>query len=164
MKKYDKRYYKENAVVTYIMNKDSLLLINKKRGLGAGKVNVPGGHIEDGETPFEAAYRESLEEVSLKVEDLVLVGKLYFKFLDGLTMMGWVFKTDNYTGEPKESDEADPFWCNTATIPFNNMWADDIVWIPEMLKGRFFRGYFEFDEDIMLKRVVEFYDSYEEFI
>jgi len=164
LKKYDKRYYKENAVVTYIMNKDSLLLINKKRGLGAGKVNVPGGHIEDGETPFEAAYRESLEEVSLKVEDLVLVGKLYFKFLDGLTMMGWVFKTDNYTGEPKESDEADPFWCNTATIPFNNMWADDIVWIPEMLKGRFFRGYFEFDEDIMLKRVVEFYDSYEEFI
>ena len=43
-----------------------LLLIRKQRGLGAGKLVGPGGKVEDGETPREAARREVREE--LRVE------------------------------------------------------------------------------------------------
>lgn len=163
MIKYDKMKYKEEAVVSYIFDKKNLLLIEKKRGLGAGKINVPGGHIEIGETATEAAIRETLEEVFLKIEDLHLVGFLYFKFSNGLTMKGHVFKTNTYSGIAKESDEAKPFWHPINHIPYDKMWKDDEIWIPEMLKGRYFRGYFEFDDDTMLKREVEFYDSLDEF-
>ena len=42
----------KHAVITYIFSGDKVLLIHKKRGLGAGKVNAPGGHIEPGETEY----------------------------------------------------------------------------------------------------------------
>jgi hypothetical protein len=37
---------------------DEVLLIRKKRGLGAGKINGPGGRLEPGETPRACAIRE----------------------------------------------------------------------------------------------------------
>lgn len=163
MNKYDRMCYQKHAVVTYILEEDRILLIEKKRGLGAGKINVPGGHIEDGETPIEAAIRETKEEVNLEVSALEFSGYLYFHFTDGLTMKGYVYRTDRYSGEMKESDEAKPFWCNRDEIPYKKMWEDDEVWIPEMLKGRLFRAFFHFDGDKMIRREVEFYDSIDEF-
>lgn len=163
MKQYDEMTYKKHAVVTYILNRDRVLLIEKKRGLGAGKINVPGGHIEEGETPEEAAVRETREEVHLHVEELEFVGYLYFHFTNGLTMKGYVYKTEHYTGEMQETVEAKPFWCPTENIPYKKMWEDDEVWIPEMLKGRLFRAFFHFDDDQMIRREVEFYESIEEF-
>lgn len=159
MNKYDEIKYQKKAVVAYIFHDDNVLLIEKKRGLGAGKINVPGGHIEPGESPYEAAVRETKEEVDLDIDELEHVGYLYFKFTDGLTMKGWVYKTIKYHGIAKETDEAKPFWCKSEDIPYDKMWEDDIVWIPEMIKGRYFRGYFEFDGDKMIRREVEFYES-----
>lgn len=163
MIKYDKMKFQKEAVISYIFYKKDVLLIEKKRGLGAGKINVPGGHIELGESPYEAAIRETKEEVSLDTDSLELMGNLYFKFSDGLTMKGWVYRTNSFTGTPTESDEAKPFWNPISNIPYDKMWEDDIVWLPKMLSGRYFRGYFEFDNDLMLKRKIEFYDSKREF-
>jgi 8-oxo-dGTP diphosphatase len=46
------------ATLLFIIEGDRILLIEKKRGLGSGKVNAPGGRLEPGETAFEAAIRE----------------------------------------------------------------------------------------------------------
>jgi ADP-ribose pyrophosphatase YjhB (NUDIX family) len=47
-----------------------LLLIGRREGShGAGSYSVPGGHLEHGETPVQAARREILEEVGLTLED-----------------------------------------------------------------------------------------------
>lgn len=154
----------KEAVVTYIINKSQLLLIEKKRGLGAGKINVPGGHIEVGETPLQAAIRETKEEVNLDISNLELMGLLHFKFTDGLELKGWVYRCYDFTGIPTESDEAKPFWNDLDKIPYNLMWEDDEIWLPEMLKGRYFNGYFEFDKDEMLTRKISFFDSVDEFI
>ncbi len=54
---------KDRAVLTFIRCEGRLLLIVKKRGLGQGKVNAPGGRLEPGETPEQAAVRETREEV-----------------------------------------------------------------------------------------------------
>lgn len=153
----------KKAVVTYITEENRVLLMHKKRGLGQGKVNVPGGHIEPGETPVEAAVRETEEEVHLTTRDLKLMGLLHFQFTDGLKMKGWVYHTEIFSGKARETEEADPFWCDIKDIPYDKMWEDDIYWLPEMLKKRFFRAYFIFDGDKMTERKIYFYESEDEF-
>lgn len=146
----------EDAVITYIQRKNEVLLIHKKTGLGAGKVNAPGGHIEDGETALEAAIRETEEEVGLITDNLQYSGELYFHFLDGLRLKGTVYLCSEFSGRLIETDEALPFWCTIQEIPWERMWEDDIHWLPRALKGEKFSGKFIFDKDTMVDREIVF--------
>ena len=56
----------EHGTLLYIFDAGRVLLIKKKRGLGAGKINGPGGRIENNETAVECALRETREEVGLR--------------------------------------------------------------------------------------------------
>jgi len=140
----------ETAVLTYLFDKDKVLLINKRTGLGKGLVNAPGGHIEDGETASEAAMREITEETGLSVPSVTYKGRLNFQFIDGLKMRGYVFFADQYSGNLCETDEAEPFWCDINALPFDKMWADDALWIPLALEGKEFDGQFIFDGENMI--------------
>lgn len=44
----------------------NVLLVQRSRGAAAGLWSLPGGHLEPGETPEEAARREVEEETGLK--------------------------------------------------------------------------------------------------
>tara|TARA_B100000902_G_scaffold397021_1_gene459573 strand:+ start:358 stop:888 length:531 start_codon:yes stop_codon:yes gene_type:complete len=138
--------------LVFICRDAEVLLIRKKTGLGAGKINAPGGKIEHGENAETAAIREVEEEVKLKVKDLRKMGTLKFQFIDGskLALHCTVFKTLEFIGEPEETTEATPFWCNNNEIPYKEMWADDICWLPGMLEGNCFEGEFVFEGDSML--------------
>jgi 8-oxo-dGTP diphosphatase len=146
----------EDAVITYIQRDDEVLLIHKKTGLGSGKVNAPGGHIEEGETALEAAVRETEEEVGLKTDNLEYSGELYFHFLDGLRLKGTVYLCKEFSGKLIETDEALPFWCSIKDIPWERMWEDDIHWLPRALKGEHFSGRFIFDKDTMVDSEIIF--------
>ena len=149
----------EEAVISYLMKDGEVLLIHKKMGLGAGKVNAPGGHIEEGETALQAAVRETSEEVGLDSWNLRYAGELHFHFLDGLRLKGTVYTGRDFKGELTETDEALPFWCPVENIPWDKMWEDDIHWLPRVLKEDVCcRGYFVFDGDVMLDRDVRFYE------
>lgn len=140
----------ETAVLCYLFDKDSVLLIHKKTGLGKGLVNAPGGHIEEDETASEAAMREITEETGVVVESVEHRGILEFQFTDGLAMRGHVFFAFSHSGEIHETDEADPFWCPVAELPYDDMWEDDPLWIPLALEGKRFTGRFIFDGEHML--------------
>ncbi len=148
----------ERAVLCYIRNRSSceLLLMHKKRGLGKGLVNAPGGHIERGESPLQAVIRECEEEVGVTPQEVREVGKLHFHFLDGLRMEGTVFLAERWEGVVSESDEADPFWCLEDEIPYEKMWADDRSWMPQMLSGDTFQGYFLFEKEKMISLAIDF--------
>jgi len=53
----------ERATLLFVIKDGQVLLIHKKKGLGAGKINGPGGRLEPGETPEQAAIREVQEEL-----------------------------------------------------------------------------------------------------
>jgi 8-oxo-dGTP diphosphatase len=144
----------EQAVTVYILTDSRILLIHKKRGLGNGKINAPGGRLEAGESFHDAAVRETREEIGLEVSDLKELATLLFTFTDGFTLEVRAFVTRSYSGTPLETDEADPFWCDITNIPFDRMWADDKVWLPEVIRGRYVVGRFIFDGDNMIESSV----------
>ncbi|MBN1758855.1 MAG: 8-oxo-dGTP diphosphatase [Chitinispirillaceae bacterium] len=145
----------ERAVLSFMRDGERLLLIRKKKGLGAGKINAPGGRIDPGETAVQAAIRESIEEVHMEPENPQKRGELFFQFKDGYKLHGEVFFSDTYTGVPTETDEADPFWCSVDELPYHDMWEDDRYWLPLALEGTPFKAYFIFDDDRMLDRKID---------
>ena len=42
---------RDPATLVFVLRGDEVLLIDKKTGLGMGKVNAPGGKVDPGETP-----------------------------------------------------------------------------------------------------------------
>ena len=151
---------REIAALCYIQHDGRLLLIRKKRGLGAGKINAPGGRIEPGETALEAAIRETREEVGVVPRHLEKRGELHFQFLDGYSLHCTVFLAQGCEGEPIETDEAAPFWCAMDALPYHEMWADDIHWLPLVIEEKNCLGYFEFDHETMLSRRVEIVEGF----
>ncbi|WP_083963627.1 8-oxo-dGTP diphosphatase [Spirochaeta cellobiosiphila] len=151
---------KEQAVLCFIRQNDQLLLMIKKRGLGKGKVNAPGGRIEANETPVNAAIRECEEEVGLTPHNLLKYCHLSFDFKDGYSLFCYVYFADSFDGELIETEEADPFWCKIEDIPWDKMWEDDRHWLPELLKGNTLSCRFVFEEDRMLYK--DIYNGYRE--
>ena len=138
------------ATLLFIFHDGKVLLIRKKRGLGAGKINGPGGKIDPGETPLQCALRETEEELGVRGGNAEEFGLLRFQFADGLGLLCHVFRADSFTGTPIETDEAIPLWTPADAIPYDEMWADDRRWFHHLAARRKFVGNFEFDGDTML--------------
>ncbi len=153
---------KETAVICYIFKDDKVLLINKKTGLGAGKVNAPGGRIEPAEMAMEAAVREVQEETGLTPRGLKEVAQLSFIFIDGYSLKGIVYFADDCTGKMGETEEADPFWQSVDQIPYDKMWEDDKLWLPPAMDGKYIKGHFIFDGEKMLSQAIEESQMFEE--
>lgn len=145
----------EKATLLFVLQNRHILLIDKKTGLGAGKVNGPGGRIESGETARQGAIREVREELCITPTGVKEAGELYFQFVDGYSLHGTVFTATGFEGELCETREAAPRWTPLAEIPWDRMWADDALWLPLLLRGERFVGYFIFDGDSMLDSLVE---------
>lgn len=138
------------ATLVFVVKDGKILLIDKKTGIGKGKVNGPGGKIEKGESAEACAIRECQEELGITVSNLQYCGEHRFQFVDGLTIHVWVYLTSDFEGVPTESDEANPLWVSLDAIPYEKMWEDDAIWIPMMLRDEQFRGRWIFDGDRML--------------
>jgi len=140
----------QRATLLFVIRDGRVLLIRKKMGLGAGKINGPGGRIDKGETPRQGAIREIGEELLVRPVGVRRSGQLRFQFIDGLSLHVHVFTATGCRGAPQETDEAVPLWFPVDRLPYEQMWADDVHWIPLMLQGKRFYGRFIFDGDRLL--------------
>ena len=144
------------ATLLFVIDGEKILLIRKKRGLGAGKINGPGGKLDPGETLQQCAVREVQEEVGVTPINPVAVGELRFQFTDGYSIHVHVFTALAHIGTTIETDEAVPLWIDKTAIPYDEMWADDKIWLPRVLDGESVWGRFIFREDEILEHEVNF--------
>ena len=143
------------ATLLFVVRDGEILLIHKKRGLGAGKVNGPGGKLDPGESPRDGAIREVQEEIGVTPTGVEQRGEILFQFRDGLALQGFVFLARGCEGTPQETEEALPFWTPVDRIPWERMWADDPYWLPSLLAGHRIRGRALFDGDALLDHCFE---------
>ncbi len=140
----------QEATLLFVIQDGQILLIHKKRGLGAGNINGPGGRLEDGESAMEAAIRETEEELLITPQAVEERGSLYFQFRSGFSIFCTVFSASGYSGTPTETDEAIPHWFEVDEIPYAKMWEDDQTWLPLLIAGKSFKGYYIFDDKKMV--------------
>ncbi|MFA6094830.1 MAG: 8-oxo-dGTP diphosphatase [Candidatus Paceibacterota bacterium] len=132
------------VTLIFLRRGNEILLAMKKRRFGAGKWNGVGGKCEGEETLTQAAVREAREEigVGLQEKDLELVGdiKFYFPNKEDWNQEVFVYVARKWAGEIVESEEMKPEWFNIENIPYESMWADDPLWLPQVLVGKKIQG------------------------
>lgn len=123
-----------DGTLVFIIKDERILLAMKKRGFGEGKWNGPGGKIQAGEAPIDAAIRETQEEISVTPvlrRELGVISYHDPKFGDWSVH---VFRATSWKGEPVETEEMKPQWWALSAIPYENMWAGDDQWLPYVLR------------------------------
>ncbi len=149
-----------HATLLFVVRGGEILLIHKKRGLGAGKLNGAEGKIEPGESTLEAAVRELQEELEARPVASRKVGEVAFEVLSGMSILIHVYRADGLEGEPVETSEASAVWPPVDDIPYDRMWEDDRRWPPHVIEDCPFEVYARFDGDnIVHCRVVLFSDT-----
>lgn len=100
------------AVRCFLVKDSKVVVIKYKSGnIKEGYYDIPGGKIDKGETPEEAAIREMKEETGIKVKKLKSKGKMiieYPKRIFNLT----IFFSDECEGELQEFEENTSEWID----------------------------------------------------
>ena len=100
-----------NYSVTAVVIKDGkVLLARHTYGKGKGKLIIPGGYVEKGETPQAAVVRELREETNIAIEPHRIIGVRF-------NMHDWyvAFSADYISGNAQsDNDEnSEVLWMNT---------------------------------------------------
>jgi mutator protein MutT len=149
----------KNCTLLFLRKDDQILLAMKKRGFGSNRYNGVGGKIEPGETIEQALIRECQEEIEVTPTKFHKIAEHDFTQKEGDSpwrMYVHAYMCTEWEGEPTETEEMAPEWFNIANIPYDNMWQDDIMWLPMVLEGKSVFGQFSFDEaDNMLTHDIQ---------
>ena len=98
------------AVRCYLIKDNKVVVTKYKAGsIKEGYYDIPGGKIEEGEIPKEAAIREMQEETGLQVLDLKYKGKLIIEYPKKVFELS-VFISHECNGEPQEFEENISEW------------------------------------------------------
>lgn len=128
-----------------------VLLGEKLTGLGRGRLVGPGGKVEAGESILNAAIRELYEEVGLIAQPphLIPIASISYPFptRPHLSQRSHAFLLEQFDGEVRASEELLPQWFPLVQIPFERMWSDASLWLPQALEQRFQRATITIGDD-----------------
>ena len=128
------------ATLCFPISEYKVLLAQKTRGIGRGKLNGFGGGLEKDESLLDCCSRETLEESGLLIDkkDFVKVGIVYFHNTKSngqvFVCKVYVFITTKWTGLPKDGDGmVDPKWYPIYGLPFGQMLPADRFWLSQII-------------------------------
>lgn len=118
------------SAVHIILIDDNKILLQKRKGskLWPGYYALPAGHIDEGETQYDALVREAREELGIEINpndiinNYVVLRRNFFK-IDGKTLEPYIdyyFEIKKYKGIPKiiEKDKCDELlWVDANNLP-----------------------------------------------
>jgi 8-oxo-dGTP pyrophosphatase MutT (NUDIX family) len=110
----------EYVVIHVPVMSDAILMIRKNHpDWQAGKLNFPGGHIEEGEQPEHAAYRELYEETGLVAHKMLEVGRIRSD-----TALVHVFTLFGRSGEAQQRTDESLEIVRVVDLPFRSDLVD----------------------------------------
>lgn len=108
-----------NMCFVYDENK---ILVQEKNGTNhKGGLVFPGGHIEDGESLRDSMIREIKEETGLTISNPQPCGFKDWIQEYGTRYIVILYKTNEFEGELKSSEEGRVFWLDRADVDKANL-------------------------------------------
>lgn len=118
------------SAVHIILINDNKILLQKRKGskLWPGYYALPAGHIDEGETQYDALVREAKEELGIEINpndiinNYVVLRRNFFE-IDGKILEPYIdyyFEKKKYNGVPKiiEEDKCDELlWADVNNLP-----------------------------------------------
>lgn len=118
------------SAVHIILINDNKILLQKRKGskLWPGYYALPAGHIDEGETQYDALVREAKEELEIEINpndiinNYVVLRRNFFE-IDGKILEPYIdyyFEIKKYNGVPKiiEEDKCDELlWADVNNLP-----------------------------------------------
>jgi ADP-ribose pyrophosphatase YjhB (NUDIX family) len=89
----------------YVLRDGKMLLLKRRGNIGDGVWYVPGGIVEPGEDPLDAAVRETFEESGLRVESPRLLRVWNYEAQNGIDAFHATYVADSHVGDVTLSDE-----------------------------------------------------------
>jgi len=98
--------------VAVVVARGDLLLVERRKltkGTDPGKVVIPGGHVEEGESLLEACTRELREELGLTCDAFSFIVSLPHH-TESEDQMVHYFSCDGWRGVPQRLEAEEFFW------------------------------------------------------
>ncbi len=98
--------------VAFILIKDGEVLVERRRldkETDPGRVVIPGGHVEDGETHEGALKRELLEELGVQCNDFTFIARMPCETETEIQMNHW-YLCNNWKGEPVSTEAEEIYY------------------------------------------------------
>ncbi len=100
------------AVRCYLIKDNEVVVTKYKKGnKKEGYYDIPGGKIEEGETPKQTAIREMQEETGIEIQNLKYKGIMTIEYPDRMFIFD-TFISKEYEGEPQEFEENTSEWID----------------------------------------------------
>lgn len=140
------------AVRCYLIKDNEVVVTKYKKGnKKEGYYDIPGGKIEEGETPKQTAIREMKEETGIEIQNLKYKGIMTIEYPDRMFIFD-TFISKEYEGEPQEFEENTSEWIDIDELLKKEKILSNIILLDKFLiKGliddnRNFNLYIKVDE------------------
>lgn len=128
------------CVGVLVVSQGKVLSGTRKTEFGHGLICGPGGHVKEGESPKQAAFREAEEEFGISPKELIPLGRGPMEPDTGI--QPYIFLCTEYEGEPNcvDGEMADPQFrtleeIELLTPSLFQPFADDVKLLKAVLRG-----------------------------